>query len=171
MGVADPDAAAGNRGIAAVTRLPQRVADDGDSVAFLRREEAPDGRLHAEHREVAGARQFAGAATRGGAAADYHRDAEIGEHAGKGGTAVAVELELGIGGREEGLAAFFGAMVNRHQLGRAFHGQRFEERRVHEGEDGDIGADPEREGDDGDGGEARVLRSVRRAYRKSIGVL
>ena len=124
------------------------------------REGAAHGRLHAEHLKEVGDDVDAG----GGDGRAAQIEAEI-AGAGEGevaghiliGAGVRAELVVGISGvGGAGQAALGGRRRNPDQLLRVGKGQRAQQQRVDDAEDGDVGADAEGENEDGDEGEAAV---------------
>ena len=156
-------------GIAGETAGPIVIAEDGERVAagdavVVGREYAADCRLHAEDVEVVAGDQLGAAALGLALHGEARVEGRTREDAGDVGGAVAQALVHWIG---EGFgvvavagdaAGFRSRGVEDHDFVGILYGEAAEEDLIHQRKDGGVGADAERQRDDGNGGEAGIFR-------------
>jgi hypothetical protein len=145
--------------------LPEPVAQDRHRAirapaapVVVRREGAPGHRTHAEHVEIAAADEQPVHRPQFAARVEVEARAARGEHAGEHVLLIAQEFPLHVG---HGLAgARLVVVAQHHQAIRLVHRQRLEQQRVHQGEDGDVGADAERQGEQGHAADDRRVAQL-----------
>ena len=145
--------------VAAEASLPESVAEHDDRhglVVFFRQERTAHRGLSAEDREIVAAHHLHGNLLGLGAGAPVHLGEGEARHLREHLVLVAQILVVEV--RERQIAGI--ALVGHEDRGqpiRFVHGNRLEQRRVHEAEDRGVGADAERQREHGDGREARAL--------------